>query len=275
MSDALLIVAALNGMRTRDECATLPLTPDELAAEARRAVDAGAGLVHFHARRPDGSSAFDLIVDDAVRAIRDAVDVPISMSTQRGRQTSLGTVTALFGVLGDLPEVASVHVRPPAEDVPAHREEARQVIEALDAAGVRPAPVAGSLDALGDLEALYGDALLGRAPYLTVRVAGPRSGSSDLMAGTAGNVLRLVETARSVFSQIPAVASGLDEASPIAQAVGAAAGAHIRVGLGDSVTLPDGSPARSTGQLVEHATALAAALGRTPMTPADVRTLLR
>lgn len=274
MTDALLIVAALNGTRTRDTCPKVPLTPDELAAEAKRAVEAGAGIVHVHARKDD-AIAFDLIVDDVVAAIRAAVDVPISLSTQRARQTSLGTVTALFGVLRDLPEIGGVHVRPPEPDLPAHREEARQIIEALDGAGVRPAPVAGSLDALGDVEVLSDDALLGRAPFLTLALDGEHAESPDLMAGTPDNVLRLINAAGSALAQLPIVAAARDEASPVVQAVAAAAGAHIRVGFEDAATLPDGSAATSNAQLVEHAVRLGAALGRAPMGPDEVRRLIR
>ena len=42
-----------------------------------------------------------------------------------------------------------------------------------------------------------------------------------------------------------------------------------------SVTLPDGAPASSNAQLVEHAVRLGAALGRSPMTPTEARRLLR
>jgi 3-keto-5-aminohexanoate cleavage enzyme len=275
MSDPLLILAALNGTRQRDACPKVPLSPEELAAEAKRAVDAGASMVHVHARKSDGSSTFDFVIDDIVAAIRGSVDVPISISTQRARQTSLGTVTALFSVLRDLPDLASVHVRPPEAELPAHREEARQIIEALDAANVRPAPVAGSLDALGDLEVLYNDSLLGRAPFVMLTLGAAVSESSDLAAGTPQNVLRLIDAVRSVLAQPPIVASGRDAASPIVQAVAAAAGEHIRVGFEDAVTLPDGSPATSNAQLVEHAVRLGAALGRAPMSPDEARRLLR
>jgi 3-keto-5-aminohexanoate cleavage enzyme len=57
--------------------------------------------------------------------------------------------------------------------------------------------------------------------------------------------------------------------------VAAAAGTHIRAGFEDAATLPNGAPASSNGQLVEHAVRLAAALGRSPMTPDDARRLLR
>ncbi len=275
MSEPLLIVAALNGTRLRESCPKVPLTPEEIAAEAKRAVDAGAGIVHVHARKSDGSSTFDFVIDDIVAAIRGSVDVPISISTQRTRQTSLGTVTALFGVLRDLPDLAAVHVRAPEPDLPAHREEARQILDALDAADVRPAPVAGSLDALGDLEVLNTDALLGRAPFLLLTLGATVSASSDLAAGTPQNVLRLIDAAAAVLKQLPIVASGQNESSPIVQAVAAATGAHVRVGFEDTPLLPDGTPASSNAQLVEHAVRLGAALGRAPMSPAEARRLLR
>lgn len=275
MSDAILIVAALNGTRSTEECPKVPLAPADVAADAKRAVDAGAGLIQIHARRADGAPAFDFVIDDLVAAVRGAVDAPIAISTQRAPQTSLGTVTALFQVLRDLPDAGAVHVRPPEPDLPAHREEARQILEALEAADVRPVPVAGSLDALGDLQALYADSLLGRAPYALLQLGGPTSESSDVAAGTPQNVLRLIDAARDSLAGLPLVASGRDAASPVVQAVAAAAGEHIRTGFEDAATLPDGAPATSNAQLVEHAVRLAAALGRSPMAPDDARRLLR
>ena len=275
MTDPLLIVAALNGTRSRAECPKVPLTADELAGEARRCVDAGAAIVHVHARKPDGSPAFDLSYDDIVTAIRAAVDVPISITTQRTRQTSLGTITALFDVLRDLPELATVNVRPIAPDLPAHREEARQILEACDRAGVRPEPTVISLDALADIDVLYNDSLLGRAPYLLLEL-GPTDGSgSERIAGTPQNVLRIADAAQAQFSRFPWIAFGQDEASPVVCAVAAAAGGHVRVGFEDTATLPDGSQASSNAQLVELAAGVAESLGRPVMDPSEARDLLR
>jgi uncharacterized protein (DUF849 family) len=69
--------------------------------------------------------------------------------------------------------------------------------------------------------------------------------------------------------------SGQDEASPIAQAVAAAAGHHVRCGFQDAATLPDGSVAGSNADLVDMAVRLAEAVGRHPMEPDEVRALLR
>ena len=43
MAEPILIVAALNGARDRKVAKKLPYTPAEIAKEAKRAVEAGAG----------------------------------------------------------------------------------------------------------------------------------------------------------------------------------------------------------------------------------------
>ncbi len=68
MADPILIVAALNGSRDRKVAKKLPYSAAEIAKEAKRAVDAGAGVVHVHARRDDGGIAFDLTFDEIVAA---------------------------------------------------------------------------------------------------------------------------------------------------------------------------------------------------------------
>ena len=50
-----IITAALTGvLATRDQCPAIPYTAQEIAEEARRSVDAGASIVHIHARQDDG-----------------------------------------------------------------------------------------------------------------------------------------------------------------------------------------------------------------------------
>jgi 3-keto-5-aminohexanoate cleavage enzyme len=275
MADPILIVAALNGSRDRKVAKKLPYTSAELAKEAKRAVDAGAGVVHVHARRADGGIAFDLTFDEIVGAIRALVDVPISITTQRTRQTSLGTVTALFDVLRELPELATVNVQPPAPDLPAHREEARQILEACERAGVAPEPGINALEAIADVEALYEDGLLAQAPWLNLELGGAAGTSDQGLAGTPRNLLRLVDALDGTLGQLRWIAHGEGAASAAVCATAAALGGHVRVGLEDSALLPDGTPATSNAELVELAVALADSLGREPMEPDEARRLLR
>jgi uncharacterized protein (DUF849 family) len=275
MNEPLLIVAALNGTRDRKITKAVPYTADELAKEARAAVDAGAGIVHVHARRGDGTPVFDLTFDDVLAAIRAAVDVPISITTQRQRQTSLGTITALFTVLSELPDLATVNLAPVAPDLPAHREEARQILEALDAAGVAPEPVVPSLEGLADLAALHDDGLLAHAPWMHFALGGRPAEAEHGLAGTPQNLLRLTEGLDGSASKLRWIGHGLGSATPAVCATSAAIGGWIRVGLEDTPLLPDGSIARSNAELVELAVALADALGREPVEPSEARRLLR
>ncbi len=274
MSEPILIVAALNGLRDRKVAKGVPFTAAELAKEAKRAVDAGAGMVHVHARRDDGTAVFDMTFDDVVGSIKAAVDVPISISVQRTRQTSLGTITALFDVLGELPDVVTLNVRPPAPDLPAHREEARQILEACERAGVSPVAVIGEPEAVPDVEALYEDGLLAHAPFLELAL-GPSSGAENGLAGTPRNLLRLTESLGGTLGQLRWLGHGQGPGTAAVCATAAALGGHIRVGLEDTALLPDGSVASSNAELVELAVALADALGREPLEPADARRLLR
>ena len=60
MSDPVIVTCALTGvLATRDQCPWVPYTPAEIAEEARRAWEAGAAVVHIHARTDDGGPTFE------------------------------------------------------------------------------------------------------------------------------------------------------------------------------------------------------------------------
>ena len=53
--DLCVVTCALTGvLANRKQCPAIPYTPVEIAEEARRAYDAGAAVVHIHARNDDG-----------------------------------------------------------------------------------------------------------------------------------------------------------------------------------------------------------------------------
>ena len=78
-----MLQACLNGGRTRDFHPAVPFSADELAADARAVVAAGAQQIHLHVRGADGKES--LHPDDVARtlaAVRSAVPgVPIGFST--------------------------------------------------------------------------------------------------------------------------------------------------------------------------------------------------
>ena len=57
--EKLIINAAITGMiPTRKDSPYVPLTPDEIAADARRCIDAGAAILHIHAREMSGEPSY-------------------------------------------------------------------------------------------------------------------------------------------------------------------------------------------------------------------------
>src|ERR1700686_4056634 len=78
-----IVTAALTGsLTTRKQCPAIPYTPTEIGEEARRAADAGAAIVHIHARTDDGAPTWD---PDTFRRIftevRKRTDVILNFST--------------------------------------------------------------------------------------------------------------------------------------------------------------------------------------------------
>ncbi|MEA2457798.1 MAG: 3-keto-5-aminohexanoate cleavage enzyme, partial [Thermoleophilaceae bacterium] len=83
-ADPVVITNSISGaVANRDQCPAIPYTPEEYAAEAKRAVDEGASMIHIHARTPDGVPSYEIEDFAAItEAILGAVDdVIINYST--------------------------------------------------------------------------------------------------------------------------------------------------------------------------------------------------
>src|SRR3990170_8537556 len=82
--DACVITCAISGVAAnRTQCPAIPYTPEEYATEARRAREAGAAVLHIHARYPDGRPSYRV---EEYRAITEAIlaevpDIVVNYST--------------------------------------------------------------------------------------------------------------------------------------------------------------------------------------------------
>lgn len=107
----MLIQAALNGSRAPGDHPALPVTPAELAADARSVVDAGAGALHLHVRGGGGEES--LTPPDVARtlaAVRRACPrVPVGVSTGAWIEPDLEARLRLLSAWTVLPDFASVN----------------------------------------------------------------------------------------------------------------------------------------------------------------------
>ena len=90
-TDKVIISCALTGaVTTKKHCPAIPYTPVEIAEEAQRAYDAGASIVHIHARTDAGAPTWDRDVFarimEEVKARCPVLVVPIAAEKTRGKR---------------------------------------------------------------------------------------------------------------------------------------------------------------------------------------------
>jgi len=239
----MMIQACLNGGTTRAEHPAVPLTPAELAAEARAAQLAGARAIHLHPRDASGAqtvAAADVLA--AVAAVRAATGLPVGVTT--GIWTVDGDVARRMSAVADWsgpdrPDYASINMNEPGTG-----------------------PLADLLTGLGiDIEAgvwTPDDARLLASSGFGHRVLRVLIEAEDRSSAGA------VATARACAAEL---ASGGITARQLHHGYGlatyhvikaaVAAGADARIGLEDTTVLPDGSTAAGNGDLVAAAVRLA------------------
>ncbi len=190
--DLVITVAPCGAETTREQAPGVPYTPDEIADEARLAFDAGARMVHVHARWDDGTPTQDADRYIAtVAAIRErAPDMIVQVST--GGAIGM-TAEERLGSLAAEPEMASLTCGTVNFGRGVFENPAPLMLEfarAQLAAGVRP-----------ELE-IFDAGHLDNARWLAAKapLEGPQHhdlvlGVPGGIAGTAQNVVMLVRSA--------------------------------------------------------------------------------
>lgn len=281
MPNKTIITAALTGvLATRQQCAAIPYTADEIADEARRSVDAGASIVHIHARQPDGAPAFDVEsyrqIDAALR--ERCPDVIINYST---------------GAIGIEREQRITHIRALQPDLAAlnmgsmnyamYSRKLKQFyhdyifanpfgdiqffLEAMNAAGTRPEMECFDTGHINNAQPLIDLGVL-RPPY-----------QFSLIMGVLGGIPATTRALLNQVESLPAAAHwqvigiGLKQWPMIAAAL--SLGGNIRVGLEDNFYLTEGEMARSNGDLVDKAARMVRDIGSEVATITEARALLQ
>jgi uncharacterized protein (DUF849 family) len=239
-----LLQAALNGDRDHP---AVPRTPDELAAEARASVDAGAGVLHLHPYDDEGRQTLDAEpCAAAIRAVRAVCPgIPISLSTSAEIEPDPARRRALVAAWTELPELVTAN----------QGEEG--IVELCDLLLERGVGIEAGLLSLADAEKF---AASGLPDHCVRAMVEPLGEEPDAAVAEAEAIETVLAEARIPLEQVH---HGDGLASWAVNRRGAARGHGIRTGLEDTAVLPDGSPASGNGELVAAAAAiLAEAPGR-------------
>src|SRR3954467_3516743 len=107
--DPVVIQCAVTGSQPPDpeNRPNLPITPDRISDEAKAAYDAGAAVIHLHAREPDGTPTQDAAAfEDLVERVRErGCDAILNLST--GTAGGRATRDERYELLRLEPELAS------------------------------------------------------------------------------------------------------------------------------------------------------------------------
>jgi uncharacterized protein (DUF849 family) len=225
-----MIQCALNGSYTRDDHPDVPVTLDEIVADAVACQAAGAASVHFHPRRPDdGRESLAADVHDAVVAAVRAAAPGLELSCSTQEDIDLGGVrdrVAAIRAWADPPDLVSLNL---AED---------GAIELGAALLDRGIGIEAGVFTLEGADALLAAPWAERVHRVLVEVIYEHDDRAavDLACAIDARVAPLGR---------PRLWHGDARASWAVVDAGVAAGVDVRVGLEDALYDRDGGPAPS------------------------------
>jgi uncharacterized protein (DUF849 family) len=242
-----LVKASLNGARAATDHPALPITPAELAREARASVDAGAAALHIHPRGAGGEES--LAARDVAAAVdairRSCPGVPAGVTTGAWIEPDIGRRL-------DAVRAWATRTRPDFASVNFSEEGADDVATALLDIGV--GVEAGTID-LVDAERLLASGLADRALRILVEPQDPDPAAAVETAAAVDRRLRRAGASGRVLHH------GDGQATWAVIAAALDAGRDVRIGLEDTYQLPDGSPAGGNADLVAAVIRLARSRG--------------
>ena len=271
-----MITCALSGVvANRDQCPAIPYKPEEYAAEAKKAYEAGAAVVHIHARKPDGSPSYE--VED-YRNIYEAVTAtcPVIINFSTGAvgipvEKKIAPIKEIQPAIGALNmgsmNYAKYHpgkktfvfdfvfANPFSDIVP--------LVSAMKNSGVKPEMECFDSGHIGNSFPLIHMGLL-EPPYQFSLIMGVLGG----IPPTGENLdhqVRLLPP----HSDWEVIGISQDQWRMVATAI--ALGGNVRVGLEDNFYISSGVMATSNGELVEKAARMIRDQGREVATIEECR----
>jgi uncharacterized protein (DUF849 family) len=289
-ADRLIIEAAINEQSSKADNPHVPISAEECAADALAAADAGAAIVHFHARDPrtgalrsPGTETYA----EAMRLINAERPDLLVYPTYTGVDQPPAERFAFLAELADDPTVRlrAATIDPGATIFSFFDPETREV-RGDGLFGVPHSHLEHFL-ALATAKGIQYSVVVREPGHVRITVAAHRKG---WMTGTILFKLNLAD--HSLWG-LPPSAAAVDAYLDVvpddvpytymAYTYGPShwdmarlaidRGAHVRVGLGDNPVEADGSRP-TNAELVRRVVDLAAAAGREPATPAETLAIL-
>ena len=273
-TEPVVITCALTGgIHGKEANPNLPEQPDEIVEQGVAAAEAGAAILHVHARNPDGSNTMSREIygelHDRLRAETDAV---IQLTT--GGSPVLPVEERLNTVLLS-PEMCSLNmgllnffIRGEQVFFANHRSDIERFAREIAAREVKPELEVYSAAMLEEVAHLLGLGIL-QPPYVINLVFHtPTQGGTR---GTPENLLDAVARIRALGEDVRINVTSMGATQLPLTTIAMAMGFNVRVGMEDNVLFRRGEPLENNAQLVERAVRIASELDRPIATPEQAR----
>jgi len=284
MTDKAILTCALNGVLTDPRRHPVPVTPEQMAVEAKAAYDAGASIMHIHLRQqgPDQGHlpSWDVGLSKAVQAaIRDACPGVIINHTSGIVGPDYGG--ALACIRETRPEIAACNAGslnylklkadgrwawpPMLFDNPIAK--VQDYLDAMKDAGARPEFECFDTGIVRSVGMYRQSGMVSETPQynFVMGVASGMPADPDLLP----ILLKLILPG--ALWQVTAI--GREDIWPLHRLC-AELGGCLRTGLEDTFYLPGGAKATSNGQLIAAAARLAREAGREIASPQEARSIM-
>jgi uncharacterized protein (DUF849 family) len=269
MTGTLITVAPTGAEHAKTDVPNLPVTLEELVAEAKACEAAGAGMIHVHIRGADTKPTLDLQrLKDTVAALRAETNLVVQLSTG-------GAVTDpedhRLRVLEALPDSASCTMGTVnfGDDVFMNRWEfIVELHKRMAERGIVPEYEIFDIGQLATLRRLLDEHGLPAGGHVHVDLV------MGVPGGMPGDAATLVAATRAIPPGATFSATGVGRTTLPVLLASLAAGGHLRVGMEDTISFRRGERVRDNAQLVERAAEFATLAQRPPLPADEVRSLI-
>ena len=268
MKKKLIICCALTGsLPTKEMNPNVPITPDEIAADAEAVYKAGASIVHCHARDAQGNNCHDPAIFQEIKDKIQARCPELIVQLSTGGRAGQGFESRNACLYAN-PEMASLCTGSTNFPVGIYANDMDLVTKLaamMKERNIKPELEIFDTNMVGTAIELEKMGLIQKPLYFDFVMGSKNAQAADIRQ--LGYLLSMLPEGSEW------VASGIAANQNKTMLMAIAAGGHVRVGLEDNIYLSRGVKA-SNVELVERVVRIAKEVGREIATPAEAREML-
>ena len=268
--ELIVTVATTGGLHGKEANPNLPEQPEEVVEDLKECREAGASVVHLHARDEEGNDTKDVSRFQELRdRINEEIPEMIVCFTSGGRQSREERIRPVVET-EPTPDLGTIDLGPmnfgDSRTAVNPREQNVEYARRMRENGVKPELEVFHHGQFGEMEHLIDEGLL-EEPYWCSLILG-------MQTGTPPHPRNLINYVDNLPDGAEWQCLGIGRHQLPLTTMAMTLGAHVRVGMEDNVYFRRGEPAESNAQLVRRTARIADELERPIASPDRAREIM-